>query len=418
MVLDELETQKELSRRTDGRSRSWVRRLQFKNKAVSPNSFKLSDVETRRNIQFTNWQRLQLRRIFARIASANKSGQIEDQAMQYWQMVSENPQQLLENIRFDWNELRQVYEIALEGDFLPLNSPVAMIDFQRPHKPAVESIIRNLMFALLRNVANFIPEPTVKQVMTIALDDLQTTMNATYEYHLMLLENRIAHAHRTGQFANMDAAMADKIVQLAYAPKADIVTGFIQAAMQGRTMDWSKVEDLARRARYTAVKQREVMIGRAHSHLVLSKGCQTQIVDRYFAICHKEGQPYAMHSLLSMTQLWFWNLGAPAVYYFDRPRQVEMMRKGAWLLSVGVRMVTFPIPGIIRSELYRGLQTYWLAGLTDEAMLRDHFAVTRAEPDMRDQLYRQAALPFSSQSAEQEQRVIQQNMSALLQGAQ
>lgn len=161
---------------------SWVSKVRFRGtptglaarKALGegglPASFRASDLEVGA-FQFSMADRMVLKRMVSEVQEASglkaNFGVSQDPLMQ----LADNPNKLLENIRFDWNDLRKVYEIAIEGEFLPLKAPVVLIDFERPHKQAVEAILRKTLASLMLKLVGLIPEPFTQSIVDVAVTD-------------------------------------------------------------------------------------------------------------------------------------------------------------------------------------------------------------------------------------------------------
>jgi hypothetical protein len=91
------------------------------------------------------------------------------------------------------------------------------------------------------------------------------------------------------------------------------MTSYIMSVAQGTQFDWQAFEKAGKSVRYSLDKQRDVLMDKTHSRLVLEKGCKTEIVNDYFAVCYKNGVKDGLYSLISEQNLAFKNMGAPLI---------------------------------------------------------------------------------------------------------
>jgi hypothetical protein len=162
-----------------------------------------------------------------------------------------------------------------------------------------------------------------------------------------------------------------------YGQKSDLFSAYILAVAQQKEFDWQNFDKLGRTARYSAEKQRDIMMGKMNSKLVLEKKCDVELFQNYFAVCSKNGQKNALYSIISDQTLAVKNFGAPLIYRFQRPYEVSLIRGGTWALSVALRIVGLPLSRTITYQLNSILKNFMKAGVMDEALLKNNLTAQK-----------------------------------------
>ncbi|MCK6596975.1 MAG: hypothetical protein L6Q37_01310 [Bdellovibrionaceae bacterium] len=433
---DVLSDQKNLSIYELAKS-SWVNALRFKKpleiipgskKFVFENglplSFSLSDLEVGAQFSFSETDVAEVRNLLAdyksSMASAMGQGNGAEFIPEALNKVVEKPESLLNGVQFVWNDVSKAYEVFLTGDFLPINGPVALIDFQTQYKFALEKMFRNVLSSALYRLAFRIPNKMVSSVVAVVIDDAFEQLELAYSYQLVQLEEALKTLSLDSRAPVAETIMPNKALDLLYGQQSSLFSAYITSVVQKKEMDWENFQKLGKTARYNVEKQRDVMMGRLNSRLVLEKKCDIEFFKDYFAICSKEGKKIALYSLISDHSFAFKNLGAPAVYNFNRPFQVTLMRGGAWVLSAALRIVGLPIPRSIIYRLDGILKRYRNAGILDEALLRSHFGYQKSlgilnseNGSMLNWLFVQNLNPFLPKSEASELSLIAKNRQIL-----
>jgi len=182
---------------------SWIKDIRFKkgsaayanftNSDEMPASFYASDINFGRDLKFNKFRQGQLKRILVALANSGTGINNLDQ----WANIIDNPQNLLEKIRFDWNSVKKVYDIALEGQFLPINGPIALINFDRPHKVFVEGILRRVVQMAMGQVLKTVGgAPGV--VVAFAMNEVFLGLDNAYAYQMTRLEASLKDTLESG----------------------------------------------------------------------------------------------------------------------------------------------------------------------------------------------------------------------------
>lgn len=425
-VYNRVESMKVSFNAQEAATASWVAKIKFRDTPAGlmakqalgagglPATFRASDLEVGQ-FEFAPRDKALLKQM---IAESHDGEKFAFGAADPIEQLADNPGKLLEKIRFDWNDLRKVYEIALEGEFLPLKAPVTLVDFERPHKQAVEAIIRSTMGSLLLELTKLIPEPFTQSIVNVAVTDTFEFLDLMYADRMAQLEQNLRGEITRGPGASpLSAVTLDKALDISFGTRTNLIMDYMMAAMTGSTIRWTEVDRLGRLARYRDEKQREILMGQLNSRLVLDKKCDVERPWGPFAVCSQKGQKVAVYSLMSEHKLLFWNLGAPMIHDYRMASKIALLRGTSWLLSAVLRVYKLPMVGFLQQSLSNQLKGYAKAGLTDEAYLRTQLLAEKhnngsldAEREkMLSWLYIQNINPFLPKSETSENAVIRRN---------
>lgn len=407
---------------------SWVGSLKFRRpvemvggaKALSgglPRTFRASDLDIGTGFKFSAEQKANLKGLLASV-KADTPDLIENA---FWSETIDNPEKVLEKVRFNWNDVRKVYEIFLEGEFLPITGPVALVDYKVQYKFAVEKMIRSLMVSMLRSLAGFIPHPLAQNLVDVAITDTFDFVEMMYTYQMNQLEDTLRTA-LDGQLvvAGVETAHLNKGMNILFGSRSDLITQYIMSMVQGQTFNWDAMDKLGRMSRYSVEKQRDILMSRNNSALVLKDKCSVKRMGSYFAVCARNNKKEAVYSLVSDMNILFWNLGAPMVHRYSMSSEVLLKRSVSWLLAIGVRLAKIPfVPMSVNRYAAGILKNYSTWGLNDEAFLRNQMSMqiargTRLDPENQNiykWLYFQNMNPFLPHAPESENSVVQANAS-------
>ncbi len=199
-----------------------------------------------------------------------------------------------------------------------------------------------------------------------------------------------------------------------------MVSSYILAVAQQKEFDWQNFDKLGRTARYSAEKQREIMMGKMNSKLVLEKKCDVELFQSYFAVCSKNGQKNAVYSIISDQTFAVKNFGAPLIYRFQRPYEVSLIRGGTWVLSVALRIVGLPLSRTVTNQLNSILKNFMKSGIMDEALLKNNLTAQKDagvlagdQNSMLNWLFIQNLNPFLPKSINSESNLIAINKQLL-----
>ncbi|MBX3040866.1 MAG: hypothetical protein KF789_09195 [Bdellovibrionaceae bacterium] len=413
---------------------SWVAQLKFKpgtpafaqmntkGGATLPSSFYASDLDIG-EFKLKDSERLQLRHLFIQTLSLTQSGFAPlSETEQAWQETIERPESFLEKIRFDWNDLDKVYDVALEGHFLPLNGPMVLVDFNMQYKYAVEAILRSTLGLTLQTLARFIPNIAVRNIVYVAVTDSFDFLDMTYQSQLAQLEDTLRSGISNQIRIETDQNHLQSGLNILFGSGSSLFSEYILSLAQGQTFDWQQLEKLGKTARYREEKMRGITLANLNSRMVLSKGCEVERTATYFATCMKKGKKEAMYSLMTDQKIFMWNPGAPLVHNYGMPSAVFMKRSATWLLSAGLRVFDIPyLPRTLAYNLGYVLKDYARGGMIDEAHLKNHLWLSKrltsglsAENEqILKWLYIQNINPFLPKSEKIEDAVISANAALL-----
>ncbi len=382
-----------------------------------PKSFHASDLDVGRRFDFPARDKERLK---ALIGVLERIGAPEA-TVRAWAEVAAHPRGFLEKVRFDYNDAKKVYDIALDADFLPFNGPVALIDFKTPYKPAVERLIRSVLGASLRSLARVIPNQTARSIVNVAIEDSFEFIEMAYSYQYTQFEDTLRAAMDGRAKSDLKPAELQSMLDLAFGVRSNLMSQYVMALAQGQKFDWTQIEKIGKRARYDVEKARDVTMNETNSRLVLKNGCEMRITDSYFGVCSREGRKVALYSLTSRHSVLLWSFGAPVVHKYDTPNEVTMKRGFAYLLAVGVRVANIGIGHRFSYMLSDALKGFARNGALDEAILKNRLWLEKrgaGELDAENQkllstLYVQNLNPFLAHSEASEAKFIRANAQAL-----
>jgi hypothetical protein len=403
---------------------SWVSQLKFRSyrkaqltwaavgSSTIPTSFHASDLDLGTDFQFNAQQQGEMQDLLAQIKN-------EDPALfasavpDAWQELVVNPNAILNRIRFIWNDVEKVYEVVMEGGFLPLSGPVAMVDFNQPYKPALQRFVRMQIEKQVMKLTTMIPGAVTQRIIGVVLNDTFQFVEGIYTYQMNLLEPVLRNA-AAGDSNTTGTSNYDRALSILFSTRSSFFTDYIMAIIKGKAFDWNQIERLGQVARYKAEKQRDISVNNMNSKLALKSGCTTQLYHDYFAVCTKNGKEDGIYSLLSDTSVLFWSFGAPLVYRPATPAEVVMKRATTRILASGLRIVRLPILNFLTERLANELETYAMTGLYDEAFLRSSLLMQKhsTQPQDADQenilkwLYIQNINPFMPKSETSDSKII------------
>lgn len=395
----------------------WVKNIRFRQGFVAasvvastglPTSFHASDLDTGAPLQFSHSEQESLKKAFRAVEKNPTAEQSED-----WNQLVSQPNSLLAKIRFDWNDAGKVYDIFLEGQFLPIRGPIALVDYNASYKLAVERILRSVLHSALSKIIGFIPAPAGRLV-SIAVDDAFSFIDMAYEYQINKFEGTFNSSP-----ALLDAKQFERTMNVLAAGHADFVNLYLMSVIQGRPFSWTALEDAGRTIRYNTLTERDTLMSKLNSKMVLEQGCEMEIVHDYFGVCSK-ARSTKMYSMISESKILFWNLGGPIVHNFKLAPEVALRRGTAYLLSMGTRFFDLPFIGFLAGQLTATCKSMAFDGITDEGFLRaslnkmrDNGKFGPNEKELSKWLYIQNLNLFLPKSEQQEKAIVAANANLL-----
>lgn len=413
---------------------SFVSTLKFKNKPKAvpgsqttssdvglPVSFSLADLELNSSLDLAPATKNQLNDVLQALdADTAMSAEKTSQVRQYFMTVLNQPQKVLQSVKFNWNDLNKVYDVAIDGDFLPLMGPVELVNFQTQYKGVVEKLFRSILSSVLVQLPRLIPNRTIGAIVEVAVDDIFEQIDVMYEYQTNRLEQTLKNIKNYPVSAADLPSLETRALNILYGQRADLMNAYIMSVATGAPFDWEAFEKTGKSARYSIEKQRDILMDKTHSRLVLEKGCKTEIVNDYFAICYKNGVKDGVYSLISEQNIAFKNMGAPLIHRYKRPYEVSVIRGGTWLLSVGLRVVGLPLNRTVTYQLNNLLKGFMRAGVVDEAFLQNSLyknkmagTATIEAQNILSWMYIQNLNPFLPKTMKFETALIEANKSLL-----
>ncbi len=186
---------------------SWTSKLRFRNIPAAvpgsksslfdiglPQSFSLADLDIGNRFRFDSRTMSELNQLIGQVKKSEMAyGLTESEgiASDYLIKVMNTPETLLQGIRFNWNDMDKVYDVILEADFLPIKGPVALVDYQRQYKYAVEKMFRSILSTGLYQLSRFIPNQVVSAAVEVLVDDAFEQLEMAYEYQMLQLEDAL-----------------------------------------------------------------------------------------------------------------------------------------------------------------------------------------------------------------------------------
>jgi hypothetical protein len=407
----------------------WTQKLEFKAARVNslmansneiglPSSFSAADLQLGANFKFNAKERKNLKDAMAIADRSVQGGLFSANEAAEWENAIDNPETLLEHIKFNWNDAKKVYDVFLDGQFLPVRGPIALVDYSATYKLTVERVLRSILQSALGKLVQFVPGQA-QHIVSVALTDSFMFIEMAYDYQINQLEGTLRKVQSAEVASTLDAKAAERGMNILFGAKADLVNAYILAAVQKKPFDWRQFEEMGRKTRYATEKARDIMLTNLNSQMVQKDGCEMTLVDGYFGICAKDGKQ-SLHSMISSSTFLFWNLGGPTVFEYGSPNSVLMKRSASYLLSVAAGMLELPYLSSITNFLAGSLKSYATAGITDEAFHRNTLFLDKAkrglnskELEVYSKLYLQNLNLLLSKTESQEAAVINANLSLL-----
>jgi hypothetical protein len=372
---------------------SWISKLKFRNKPVAvpgsklslldvglPQSFSLADLDIGNQFRFDARTLGEVQGLMNELKKTEVMSGISESegiASEYLIKVMNKPETLLQGVRFNWNDLDKVYDVVLEGDFLPIKGPVALVDYQTQYKYAVEKMFRSFLSSGLEQLSRFIPNKIISSVVEVLISDSFEQIELMYDYQMLQLEDSLKTIAMDSRSGLAEEITPNYALNVLYGQRSDLFSSYILAVAQSKEFDWFAFDKLGKTARYNVEKQRDVMMGKMNSRLVLEKKCEVEFFQEYFAICSKAGQKNAVYSLISEQSIVVKNFGAPMIYRYARPYETSLVRGGTWVLSVALRIIGLPLSRTITYQLDGILKKSMRAGLLDEALLKNNLTTKK-----------------------------------------
>jgi hypothetical protein len=373
-----------------------------------PLSFSLADVQLNKPFELNEQLQADFQNLMERLNNQSSNS--------LYQQLAEKPERLLQAVKFEWNDLDKVYNVILDGRFLPFVGPVEVLSFQEQYRAPVEQLTRQILGEVLRQLARLIPDPTIQSIVEVVVDDVFEQIDLLYRYQSFRLEQALTHLQKSELKPEDYRNLNGRAVNILYGQRADFVSSFILAAAQGQSFDWYAIEKMGSSSRYNIEKQRKIMMSKMHSRLVLEKKCETQIMSEYFANCIKNGQKVAAYSLISEQSIPFKSFGAPLIYHYQRPSTVALIRSGLWILSAGLRVVGLPLSRQLTFALNNYIKNFMRSGILDEALLQSHLLQMNSRNELKQDsklmmnwMYIQNLNPFLPKSLQGELNIIESN---------
>lgn len=403
---------------------SWISKLKFRIKPSAvvgsqsslldiglPRSFRIADLDIGQ-YRFDDQTRNEIQSFLNELQSdvANSP----NTESEYMTKVLKTPETMLQGIRFDWNDVEKVYDVVLDGDFLPFNGPVVLVDFQTQYKYAVEKLFRSILSSGLQRVAQVIPNKMMASSIEAVVNDSFEQIEMAYSYQMLQLEDTLKAAVTGRADIGIQAQDGNRAFDLLHGQRTDVFTAYILAVAQGKPFDWMAFEAMGKTARYNAEKQRDILMSKQNSKLVLDKKCQTEFIKDYFAVCKRAGKKDAVYSLISDQKLVNKSFGPPLIYRYQRPFEASLRRGATWILSLGLRIFGVNISRQAVVQLEPILKGFMNTGILDEALMRNSFSsqqrggssLTTEEGQILQWLYVQNLNPFLPKSMASEDNII------------
>ncbi len=402
---------------------TWIKRLKFnkrssaflqnKNNTEMPQSFYASDINFGKKLKFSKLRKYQLRRIMAQLANAD-SGIAN---LEQWADIVDNPQGLLKKIRFDWNHVKKVYEIAIEGQFLPINGPIALVNFDRPHKVFVEGILRRVVQIAVGQVMKPVGG-TTGLVLRYAVNEAFVSIDMAYGYQMNRLEASFKDTLARGSLV-MSAQEAKRGLNHVYLGQVDLISEAILRMVQGQKFPWDQLEKMGRKQHFQTEKFRDVMMDSSNNFLVKKKGCSTEPMSAYFSLC-KLTKTDKLFTLITQFNVFGYNFGPIQTYNYKKPHSTLLRRGTSYLLSTGLTIARTPVPRWITSNLSNFLREFAFSGISEEAYLLSELSLKNLRTDLLppekpllDMLYMQNLNIFTPKSIKHENKIISANKELL-----
>ncbi len=408
---------------------SWIAKLKFRIKPSAipgsqasllenglPRSFRIADLDIGQ-YRFDAQTQNEIQGFLSELQNYRSTSPEAATEAEYMTKVLKTPESFLQGIRFDWNELEKVYDVVLDGDFLPFAGPVILVDYQTQYKYAVEKLFRSILSSGIQSLSRFIPNKMIANSVETLVTDAFEQIEMAYSYQMLQLEDTLRTASLGRSDIGINAEDTGRAFNILHGQRTDLFTTYILAVAQGKPFDWTAFETMGKASRYNVEKQRDILMSKQNSKLVLDKKCQTEFVKDYFAVCTIGGKKDAIYSLISDQTVINKSFGPPLLYRYQRPYEASLRRGGTWALSLALRIFGVNIARQAVVQLEPVLKGFMNSGILDEALMRNSFstqqrsgtALNAEESQLLQWLYIQNLNPFLPKSMISEDNVIAAN---------
>ncbi len=394
--------------------KTWYNNLKFKTDKESLNSpleFSLFDLDL--GIESLTLQQEDAKGL---MRLAELPGAPKDHIIQ----LVQNPDAFLEGITLRWNDSTKVFDVLANFQVLPLGGPISLVDFNVQYKYAAEKLLRSALLNALQYAVKFIPEPTVRNVVSIAIQDTFEFVELQYANEMSRLEAILTANMAQTLPTNVALPDVDKALNILTAQRSSLVQQYILARVLKQNFDLNALDKLGATIRYQNAKTKESLRLRLHSDLVTKKACQTSVVFHDFAVCKHPDGSEGLYSLLSSSRFFMRDFGATLIHNYNARPRTANARKLAWTLSVAARVMPLPLPSTLSNQLVSIAKSYATGGILDDSTLlgalEPELSSGNPSPfaaDIAPWLRKQNIVPFAPKSLEAETRIIELNRARL-----
>jgi hypothetical protein len=383
---------------------TWYGQLQFKVESSTPSlNFNLSEIDLGTSLEYSREELAGLRKLAA-LARPNDAA---------FEEFLTSPNTLLSSISLRWNETEKVFDIFSNLQILPVNGPIAHVDFQMQYKFIVEQLARSAALKAFKYAISFVQNPTAKKVLTVAIDDVFESLELEYGYQMNRVE-ALLEANLRGEIpTTIPQADIARTLNILAAQRSNLAVQYILKRAQGGTIDLNNLDRMGAEVRHQNAKTRESTRLRLHSDLVIKKECSTEIYRDLFAICTNPSGKRELYSLLSEQNVLGWKLGAQNLHSYTQRNRTMAIRNTAWLLSAAVRISPLPIPASLNREIVKIAKSFSSAGILDEGTLMGTLQADLNDgpqqefaKDILPWLHKQSIVLFAPKTAEIETRIV------------
>ena len=219
---------------------SFIHKLKFKTNRVRvgfsgiPTQFTLADLELKAPFALNDSLKADFKNLVQRLEGQGQNS--------LYQRLAEKPEILLEAVKFEWNDFDKIYNVVLDGRFLPFFGPVEVLNFQEQYRAPVEQITRQILGQVLSQLARLIPDPRVQAIVEVVIDDVFEQIDLLYKYQSLRLESALLSLN-TSSLKPLDYQTLNvRATNVLYGQRSDFISSFILAAVQGQDFDWFAIE--------------------------------------------------------------------------------------------------------------------------------------------------------------------------------
>lgn len=333
-------------------------------------------------------------------------------ALLKWSLESQNAfatlatptlEEIYQSTEIVFDPTKNVYQVLLNFDFLPIFGPVVLYDRTVPYLPWLNGTLRSAFFSILYQSLSLVPNRTAAEIIAIGLEDLHDQFNIIELSRVRALQSNFAKS-------------TDVVWTLSGQDTTTLLPLFLRM-FQGEKLGFHHFKDAGRFVHQTTLRNLKTRSDQTFSELALDHtDCNptalsgSQLIG--VAACETDGR---VVSLTHRVSALFSDLGPNIVFRPSEPTRVFYNKLTRYLASTGARLSSvFAIPRFISSRVSFALKSYAMDTLLLEAEIaNEHILSDEAPESIRGQIMANTLSPLMEKDRESFLNLVEFNRQSL-----